>query len=297
MSSLPFNWSKLQSADDMDVGRHFEYDSYAAEMFKKWLPVLPKNSKVLEVGSGSGFFTGKLYFLYPTAEITCLEPDPELREALCKKHPNKKILESPIESAGIFPETYDLAISHIVIHNLPDPMAALKQMRDAVKPGGFIACIEPTAGYRHILPQERISKAHDTLGEYSRIMSRKRVEVMNLGDRGNPYSWSYPEFFEELGLSNISSYGWCSVFTLSDSRFDFEHRKMWISRRKKLLLDVRDERTRVLVDAGMNLGRIEDAYEVILGYFETLENATEEELSHIHEQMIANRIITIGQKV
>ncbi len=298
MSRLPFNWSKLQSADDMDVGRHFEYDSYAAEMFKRWLPKLPKNAKILEVGSGSGFFTGKLNYLYPNAEITCLEPDPFLRDALQRKFPKKKILESPIETAGIFPESFDLVITHIVIHNLPKPMVALKQMRDAVKCGGFIVCIEPTTGYRHILPDERISKALDTLGEYSRIMARKRDEAMKLGfERKNPYSYSYPEFFEELGLSSISSYGWCSVFTLSDSRFDFDHRKMWISRRKQLLLDKRKERTEIIVDAGMNLERINEAYEILLAYFETLESASEEELSHIHEQEIANRIITIGQKV
>lgn len=296
MSGLPFNWSKLQSADDMDVGRHFEYDSYAAEMFKKWLPTLPKNPKILEVGSGSGFFTGKLSFLYPTSEITCLEPDPELRKALHQKYPKFRILESPIETAGIFPESFDLAITHIVIHNLPDPMAALVQMRNAIRPGGYVVCIEPTSGYRHIVPHEDVRKALDTLQEYSRIMTRKRDEALNLNGRKNPYSYSYPEFFEELGLDNISCYGWCSVFTLSDSRFDFDHRKMWISRRKQLLLDVREERTKVLIDAGMNPDRIEEAYEIVLGYFDTLENASQEKLSHIHEQEITNRIITVGQK-
>ncbi|MHA1906639.1 MAG: class I SAM-dependent methyltransferase [Candidatus Thorarchaeota archaeon] len=297
MSKLPFNWSKLQSADDMDVGRFFEYDSYAAEMFKKWLPELPSGAKILEVGSGSGYFTGKLSFLYPKAEITCLEPDPELREVLCKRHPKKKILESPIEEAGIFPESFDLAITHIVIHNLPDPVAALIQMKDAVKPGGYIVCIEPTSGYRHILPQESVGKALDTLHEYSRIRSRERTKVMNLSEnRSNPFNWLYPEFFEDIGLKNITCYGWCSVFTLSDSRFDFEHRKMWISRRKQLLLDMREERTEVLLDAGMNLDRINEAYEVILEYFNSLENASEEVLSHIHEQTIINRVITIGQK-
>ena len=111
MSKLPFNWSKLQSADDMDVGRFFEYDQYAAEMFKKWLPELSLGSKILEVGSGSGYFTGKLDYLYLKSEITCLEPDPNLREVLSKRHPDKTILESPIESAGIFPESFDMAIN------------------------------------------------------------------------------------------------------------------------------------------------------------------------------------------
>lgn len=296
MSKLPFNWSRLQSANDMDVGRHFEYDSYAADMFKKWLPELPNGSKILEVGSGSGYFTGKLSFLYPKAELTLLEPDPDLRKILSQRHPKKKILESPIETAGILPESFDLAITHIVIHNLPDPMVALKQMKSAVKSGGYIVCIEPTSGYRYIQPQEDVRKALDVLREYSRIMSRKREEVMNLGMRRNPFSYSYPEFFDELGLRNISCYGWCSVFTLSDSRFDFEHRKTWITRRKQLFLNEREEKTQVLVDAGMNLTKIEDAYETVLSYFDMLENASEENLAHIHEQEIINRTITIGQK-
>jgi SAM-dependent methyltransferase len=296
MSKLPFNWSKIQSAADMDVGRYFEYDSYAAEMFKKWLPQLSDGANILEVGSGSGYFTGKLSFLYPRMEITCLEPDPELREVLKQRHPKKKILESPIESAGIFPESFDMALTHIVIHNLPDPMVALEQMRDAVKPGGYIVCIEPTSGYRYMQPNEDVRKALDVIREYSRIMSRKRSDVMKLGMRRNPFSYSYPEFFEELGLRNISSYGWCSVFTLSDPRFDFEHRRYWISRRKQLFIDEREEKTDVLVDAGVNLTKIEEAYEIILAYFDTLEAATEEELSHIHEQEITNRTITIGQK-
>ena len=109
MSRPYFNWSKLQSAADMDVGRFFEYDNHAAEMFKKWLPELPNGANILEVGSGSGYFTQKLSFLYPKAELTLLEPDPLLREVLYERHPTKKILESPIESAGIFPGTFEVS--------------------------------------------------------------------------------------------------------------------------------------------------------------------------------------------
>ena len=158
-------------------------------------------------------------------------------------------------------------------------------------------CIEPTSGYRHIIPNSEVRKALDTIGEYSRIMSKERAKTLNRENRKNPFSYSYPEFFEELGLKNISCHGWCSVFTLSDPRFDFDHRRLWITRRKQLFLDEREEKTRVLAKAGMNQSRIDGAYEIVLDYFETLETASEEELSHIHEQEITNRVITIGQKV
>ena len=297
MPEMPFNWSKLQSADEMDIGRYFEYDSFAVEMFKRWLPKIEIGGNILEVGSGSGFFTRKLRVLYPTTRITCLEPDPELMNSLLSKFDNVDIIESSLEKASIPTELYDLSISHIVIHNLADPMVGLQQMKKAVKTGGYVICIEPTSGYRHIMPNSEVRKALGTLGEYTRIMSNERVKTLNFKNRKNPFSYSYPEFFEELGLKNIRCYGWCSVFTLSDSRFDFNQRKLWITRRKKLFLDEREQKTRVLVEAGMNQSRIDGAYETVLSYFETLENANEEEISHIHEQEITNRVITIGQKV
>ena len=296
MSDLPFNWSKLQSADEMDVGRHFEYDSYAAEMFKKWLPPVPQSGRILEVGSGSGFFTGKLRFLYPHRSIICLEPDPILRSALLSKFHDLEVLTEPLETCEIPPETFDLAISHVVIHNLPDPLQGLKRMERAVKSGGFIVCIEPTSGYRHILPHENLTKAFDVLKEYSRVVSIERTKVLKLGESRNPYSYSYPELFEELGLVDITCYGWCSVFTLSDPRFEFEHKKKWVTRRKKLLMDERDEKTRVMVEAGLNKDRIDDAYDTILAYLGQIESASEDEISHIHEQEISNRTITIGRK-
>lgn len=280
----------------MDVGRHFEYDSYAAEMFMKWLPTIPREGRILEVGSGSGYFTGKLRFLYPQRSITCLEPDPFLRSALHSKFPDLEILTSPLETCDITPETFDMAISHIVIHNLPDPMVGLIQMTNAVKPGGFVVCIEPTSGYRHILPHENLRKAFDVLKEYSRIVSIERSKALELSEGRNPFTYSYPQFFEKIGLTNITCYGWCSVFTLSDARFDFDHRKKWISKRKKLFLDERDEKVEVMVSAGLNKDRIDDAYDTILAYFDQIENADAEEISHIHEQEITNRTITIGQK-
>ncbi len=297
MSELPFNWSRLQSPEEMDVGRHFEYDSYAAEMFKKWLPEVPENGRILEVGSGSGYFTGKLRFLYCNRRITCLEPDPVLRAALAIKFPDLEIIESPLESGDIPSASFDMALSHIVIHNLPDPLSGLEQMKNAVRPGGFVVCIEPTPGYRHLLPHDTIRKALDVLNEYSRIVSIERSKVLGDKEGRNPFSYSYPEFFESLGLRNISCYGWSSVFTLSDPRFDFDHKKKWLSRRKQLVLDEREDKTKVMVSAGLNREKIDDAYETILAYFTQLEHADEEELSHIHEQVIINRTITIGQKV
>jgi ubiquinone/menaquinone biosynthesis C-methylase UbiE len=296
VSAYPFNWSRLQSAEDMDVGRHFEYDQDAVEMFKRWLPTLQKGERVLEVGSGSGFFTGKLSQIYPQAEITCLEPDPELRLSLTKKHPDINVIDTPLEELTNWDDTFSLSVSHIVIHNLPDPVLAIRQMTRAVRQSGHVVCIEPVLGSRTIYPHDGVKDAVEIIWQYTVNLSIKRSELMDPHDRKNPFLSVYPEYFDEVGLTNIRSYGWCSVFTLSDTRFDYHERKMWIQKRTELYRSKRKLITQGLIESGMEKSKIDEAYKTLFEYFEMLGSASEEQLSHIHEQEVVSRTITIGQR-
>jgi hypothetical protein len=127
-------------------------------------------------------------------------------------------------------------------------------------------------------------------------LSIKRSELMDSPDRQNPFLNVYPEYFDEVGLTNIRSHGWCSVFTLSDARFDYHERKMWIQRRTELYQSQREMVTQGLIESGMQKDKIDDAYKTLFEYFEMLGNASEEQLSHIHEQEVGSRTITIGQR-
>lgn len=250
----------------------------------------------MEVGAGSGFFTGKLYQLYPRAKITCLEPDPELRQSLSHKFPDIETIKTPLEEFNGEEEVFDIVLSHIVIHNLPNPVTVIKQMKKAVRKGGFVVCIEPVLGSRHFVSDQAVKEAFDTLWQYKVIMSTRRADTLGDSERQSPFYNSYPEFFEKLGLVNIRSHGWCSVFTLSDARFDFKTRKIWIRKRKQLFEDQRLITTKMLLESGMDSSKIEDAYCTLFKYFEMLENANEQQLAHIHEQEITSRVIIIGQK-
>jgi hypothetical protein len=108
--------------------------------------------------------------------------------------------------------------------------------------------------------------------------------------------YCYPQLFHEVGLVDIHSYGWNSVFTLSDSRFDVNARRNWIHLRKEQALAERERVTNELLELGKERTTIEQAYSVILDYFEELETASDSELNNIHEQHVTPRIITIGQK-
>ncbi|TFG31821.1 class I SAM-dependent methyltransferase [Candidatus Thorarchaeota archaeon] len=295
MSAYPFNWSKIQSANEIDIGRHFEYDSDAMAMFRNWLPFVEEKIQVLEVGSGSGFFTGKLQIIYPSARITCLEPDLNLRKSLSRKFPSINIVDIPLEEIDFFDE-FDAAISHIVIHNLPKPLIAIEKMKQAVRKEGYVICIEPALGSRHFVPDKSVGEAFDTLWQYSIIMSKKRAESFGKIERSNPFYYSYPDFFEKVGLENIRCHGLYSVFTLSDARFDFRERKKWIKRRRELFEDQRVVTTQTLLESGLESSKINEAYQILFDYFRMLEDANKEQLSHIHEQEIVSRSITIGQK-
>jgi SAM-dependent methyltransferase len=295
LSTYPFNWSKIQSADEIDVGRHFEYDSDAMEMFRRWFPLVEDKIQVLEVGAGSGYFTGKLYHIYPNAEIICLEPDPELRAALSIKFPDIKTIDVPLEELDLHDE-FDVVVSHIVIHNLPKPLVAIGRMKQAVRTGGYVVCIEPALGSRHFVPDKSVKEAFEILWQYHVIMSKRRTEALGNPERENPFYYSYPDFFEAINLVNIRCHGWYSVFTLSDPRFNFRERKEWILRRRELFEEQQPTTTRTLLESGMELSKIEGAYQVLFDYFRILEDANEEQLSHIHEQEIVSRCITIGQR-
>ena len=143
--SEKLGWSYIQSIDDMNIGRYFEYDIDAFSMFEKKLSFLAKGKpKVLEIGSGSGFFTNILLSLFPEIQLTCLEPDEIFIKELEQRFGDKiETLNELVEKNSLAENTFDFSISHIVLHNLFDPIQVLKEMMRLTKNSGKIVCIEP----------------------------------------------------------------------------------------------------------------------------------------------------------
>ncbi|MFW9924839.1 MAG: class I SAM-dependent methyltransferase [Candidatus Thorarchaeota archaeon] len=291
-------WSYLQNSMEIDVGRYFEYDDDALEMYCRWLNFLNKpGMKVLEVGSGNGFFTNKLLKMFPEIVLSCLEPDSEFVEILQKRFANRiSIINNIVESIDIDDNTFDAVISHIVIHNLVDPIKALTEMKRVIKPNGWLVTIEPLPASRHYYPSKEIEEAFDFLFKAKMFKCKQYQKELIDQPQANPWSFCYPQFFSQIGLTNIRSHGWTSIFTLSDDRFDFKERKNWISNRIKFEESKQKETKKILLDMGEKLEDIDKVYSIINTYFTKLDKATQEELKHIHEQEIVHRILTIGQK-
>jgi len=291
-------WSELQGVDEIDVGRYFEYDADAIQRLGTWLDFIRNSAaNVLEVGAGTGFFTRILLKLNPRMTLTCLEPDDTFVKVLEQRFGRRtRVVQGTIEESSIQSESFHAVVSHIVLHNLPDALRALCVMKEAVRKGGHVVAIEPAPGFMNHYPSDDIARSFRLLGEVKTLRWRKRKEVHRLPEDWQPYSRCYPQIFEKAGLRRIRCYGLSCVFTLSDERYSFAERKKWIRMRRKLLEDERTRTTRELMELGTSEQDIDRAYSVVFDYVGQLERASEEELSHIHEQEVTNRTVTIGQK-
>ncbi len=227
----------MQSIDEITVGRYFEYDLDALNLFRKWLKFMTvPEIKVLEIGSGSGFFTNILLTLFPEIELTCLEPDEVFVEKLKERFGKKiNIIVDEVETMRIKKNTFDVVISHIVIHNLTEPVVALEQMKRVVKINGRVVVIEPLPASRNYYPSEEVTDAFDFLNKARIHKCIQRAKSMTIEASVNPWKNCYPRFYKEVDLTNINNYGWTSVFTLSDGRYDYHEKKKWLKMRTQLM--------------------------------------------------------------
>ena len=292
------SWSKLQSADEISIGRFFEYDSDALLMFSKWLGFIKDpNTKILEVGSGTGFFTDIIFKLNPQVNLTCLEPDESFIMILKEQFGDSiQLVPNLIEDTFELTDKFDVAFTHIVVHNLPNPIKILEKMKESVRIGGHVVIIEPLPQAKHFYPSKTVSDAFNLLDKVKTLRWQQRRESLRQPNELNPWDRCYAQLFEEVGLQNIHCYGWTSVFTLSDNRYIYHEKKKWITMRRKLIEGEKQRSTQELLELGVEESTIENAYSVILSYLDDLENTTQEHLSCIHEQEIVHRIITIGEK-
>ncbi len=253
--------------------------------------------KVLEIGSGSGFFTDILLTLFPEITLTCLEPDEVFVEKLKERFGKKiGIVVDEVETMKIEKNTFDVAISHIVIHNLAEPIVALEQMKRVVKIDGKVVVIEPLPTSRNYYPSEEVTDAFDFLNKARIHKCIQRAKSMTIKASVNPWKNCYPHFYKEIGLTNINNYGWTSVFTLSDSRYNYLEKKKWLKMRTQLMENSKGQAAKTLLEAGETKENIEAVFKKISAYFKKLNNASKDEMLDLREQEIVHRIIVIGQK-
>ena len=131
---------------------------YEKRLVKTWLPTMPEvvrkleaGGRAIDVGCGTGVVPITLARGFPTARVEGLDIDAR----------SIRIARGYAESAGVadrvtFLEAsadaladapgYDLITTFDVVHDLPDPVVVLKQIRGALADGGTYLMVEPKVG-------------------------------------------------------------------------------------------------------------------------------------------------------
>lgn len=152
------------------------YDPLMAPLERHWLgrwreQLMPRlQGEVLEVGAG----TGSNFACYPpTLAVTAIEPDPGMREravaraqALGRTLP---VLDMRAEALQFEEARFDTVLTTLVFCAVPDPVAALRELKRVLRPGGRLVMLEHTqsahAGLNRVL-RGLTALTAPTLGEH-----------------------------------------------------------------------------------------------------------------------------------
>ncbi|HEX2029286.1 MAG TPA: class I SAM-dependent methyltransferase [Nitriliruptorales bacterium] len=115
--------------------------TYARERFLKAIPDGGRFERVLEVGTGTGFFVVNLWQAGLLGEdVHVIDISAGMLE-VCQRNAREHGLElharqADAEALPYEDGRFDLVIGHAVLHHLPDPATALREMYRVLAPGG-----------------------------------------------------------------------------------------------------------------------------------------------------------------
>ena len=123
---------------------------------------IPKGASVADIGAGSGFMTVRLAArVGPTGRVFANDVQPQMLNILARRLSNSNItnvtlIEGTIDDPKLPPASVDLEIMVDVYHELSQPQAMLRHLREALKPGGRLVLLE----YRKEDPTVPIKPEH-----------------------------------------------------------------------------------------------------------------------------------------
>src|SRR5271154_4753857 len=123
--------------------------------------------RVLEIGAGTG---GNLPFYGPGVEsLTMTEPEtPMLRRLerkLRAKAPDAIVLRAPAEDLPFEDDSFDAAVSTLVLCSVDDQPRALRELRRVLRPGGRLLFME------HVRSEEpRVARLQDRMNRINNLL-------------------------------------------------------------------------------------------------------------------------------
>lgn len=149
-------WGDQSECLSCAVARFFR-PGYHNHLVQAWLPAidglvekLEQGAEVADVGCGHGHSTVIMAKAFPNSRFTGYDfHGPSIDEA--RKHAAEHRMDNlkfEVHQASELPASYDLVTLFDCLHDLGDPVGAMKSVRGALKPGGSCLIVEPMAGDR-----------------------------------------------------------------------------------------------------------------------------------------------------
>lgn len=150
---------------------------------------ISKDNKILEIGCGTGLFTGKIMELSGSKDVIAIDISPELLELAQKNHPDAVFKLGDAMNLDFNDNSFDVVFGSSVLHHL-DMEKTCKEILRVLKPGGRLVFAEPNMINPQIAIQKNIPFIKKMLGDSPDETAINR--------------WSFNKMLKRIGYKNIN---------------------------------------------------------------------------------------------
>ena len=147
-------WGDQSQCLSCAVARFFR-PGYKNHLIQAWLPALEgvteklqNGAEVADIGCGHGISTLIMAEAFPNSKFHGFDFHERSIEEARKHLPSHELenIDFHIQEAKDLPGQYDLITLFDCLHDMGDPVGAMKTIKGALKPGGAVMIVEPMAG-------------------------------------------------------------------------------------------------------------------------------------------------------
>jgi SAM-dependent methyltransferase len=188
------------------------------------------------VGCGTGYFT-RMLAEYSAARVTGIDIDTDFIQTANRIKEEKQIknltfCEGDACRLPFEDNRFDTVVSHTFFHSVPDPVAAIQEMKRVCKPFGIIGTLSPL-DFTHFPADPGHYPAECTWYERLRALEEKKMamyeQLAPVSDYINKLPpIQLPYFFHKAGLMNVSVYPVGQAVSLSNHALPEEEKAEYI---------------------------------------------------------------------